>query len=190
MRRMYDYNLLQVVKECIYYYNKSQISKDILNYIYALSFDKGEEVINPYTNDYITVDEDFFNLFESIVLTPDSDEVTSFRRDIQTTYISQTLAQEIQIEGIDITETALYKKILDKYTRSLKKNALTPFVENENFRRALLDYDSDSFAKYDARLKKSIKHLIKNLIKKYGYTQEGAIQVVIYLIDNKLYLKN
>lgn len=190
MRRMYDYNLLQEIKECIYYYNKSQISKDILNYIYALSFDKGEEVINPYTNDYITVDEGFFNLFESIVLTPDSDEVKSFRRDIQTTYISQTLAQEIQIEGIDITETALYKKILDKYTRSLKKNALTPFVENENFRRALLDYDSDSFAKYDARLKNSIKHLIKNLNKKYGYTKEGAIQVVIYLIDNKLYLKN
>lgn len=189
MRRMHDYNLLQEVKECIYYYNKSQISKDILNYIYALSFDKGEEVINPYTNDYITVNDDFFSLFESIVLTPDSDEVKSFRKDIQATYISQTLAQEIQIEGIDITETSLYKKILDKYTRSLKKNALTPFVENENFRRALLDFDSNAFSKYDARLKKGIKHLIKNLIKKYGYTKEGAIQVIIYLIDNKLYLK-
>ena len=98
MRRMYDYNLLQEIKECIYYYNKSQISKDILNYIYALSFDKGEEVINPYTNDYITVDDNFFTLFESIVLAPDSDEVISFRKDVQTTYISQTLAQEIQIE--------------------------------------------------------------------------------------------
>ena len=170
--------------------NKSQISKDILNYIYALSFDKGEEVINPYTNDYITVDDNFFTLFESIVLAPDSDEVVSFRKDVQTTYISQTLAQEIQIERLDITETALYKKILDKYTRSLKKNALTPFVENENFRRALLDYDLDSFSKYDVRLKSSIKHLIKNLKKKYGYTKAGAIQVVIYLIDNKLYLKN
>lgn len=190
MRKMYDYNLLQEIKECIYYYNKSQISKDILNYIFALSFDKGEEVINPYTNDYITVDDNFFTLFESIVLAPDSDEVTSFRKDIQTTYISQTLAQEIQIERLDITETSLYKKILDKYTRSLKKNALTPFVENENFRRALLDYDLDSFSKYDVRLKNSIKHLIKNLNKKYGYTKGGAIQVVIYLIDNKLYLKN
>ncbi|MBO73599.1 MAG: serine protein kinase [Flavobacteriales bacterium] len=190
MRRMYDYNLLQEIKECIYYYNKSQISKDILNYIYALNFDQGEEIVNPYTKDYITVDDNFLNLFESIVLTPDSDDVNSFRKDVQTTYISQTLAQEIKIEGFDIKETALYKKILDKYTRSLKKNALTPFVENENFRRALLDYDSNAFSKYDARLKKGIKHLVKNLIKKYGYTKEGAIQVIIYLIDNKLYLKN
>jgi predicted Ser/Thr protein kinase len=190
MKKMYDFNLLQEIKECIYYYNKSQITKDILNYIYALSFDKGEEVFNPYTEEVIKIDDNFFSLFESVILTQDEEEIKTYRKDIQTTYISQTLAQEIQIEGLPIVETTLYKKILDRYTRNLKKNALTPFIENENFRRALLDYESESFSKYDIRLKNSVTHLITNLIKKYGYTIEGATQVSIYLVDNKLYLSN
>lgn len=190
IKKMYDYNLLQEIKECIYYYNKSQISKDILNYIYALSFDIGEEIVNPYTNESIKIDENFFSLFESVILPNNEDEIKSYREDIQSTYISQTLAQEIQIEGISITDTALYKKILDKYTRSLKKNALTPFVENENFRRAILDYDLESFSKYDVRLKNSVTHLINNLIDKYGYTKKGATQVSLYLIDNQLYLSS
>lgn len=187
MKKVYDYNLLQEIKECIYYYNESQISKDILNYIYALSFDIGEEVINPYTNELIKIDENFFSLFESIILPNNEKEIHSYRKDVQSTYISHTLAQEIQIEGTKITDTALYKKILDKYTRSLKKNALTPFIENENFRRAILDFDLESFSKYDIRLKNSVTHLINNLIQKYGYNKKGAIQVSVYLIDNQLY---
>lgn len=187
MKKMYDYNLLQEVKESIYYYNKVQISKDILNYIYALSFETGEEVFNPYTNEVLRINDSIFNLLESVILSTKDEDVASYRKEVQFTYVSQTLAQEIKIEGRDITTTTLYKKILEKYKRNLKENALTPFVENENFRRALLDFESPLFFKYDERLKKSVEYLVKNLIKKYQYNKKGAIQVVLYLIDHKLY---
>jgi predicted Ser/Thr protein kinase len=185
MKKIYDYSLLQEVKECIYYYNKEQISKDILNYLYALSFDEGDQLYNPYTDEKITLDKNFFGVLESVLFSDENMDPTSFRREVQTTYVSQTLAQEMRIEGREMQETTLFIKLLNKYKRSLKKNALMPFVENENFRRALLEFNRTSFEKYDLRLKESIKHLLKNLIHKYGYTQQGAIQVTIYLIDHK-----
>ena len=39
--RMYDYTILQEVKESLYYYNEEQISRDIQNYIFAVNFEKG-----------------------------------------------------------------------------------------------------------------------------------------------------
>ena len=173
--------------KCIYYYNKEQISKDILNYLYALSFDKGEQVHNPYTNEKIILNDNFFGVLESVLFSDEKSDVVGFRKDTHATYVSQTLAQEIRIDGREMEETTLFIKLMNRYKRSLKKNALMPFVENENFRRALLEYGSSSFTNYDSRLKHSITHLIKNLINKYGYEQKGAIQVTIYLIDNKIY---
>ncbi len=187
VKKSYDYNLLQEIKECIYYYNREQISKDILNYIYALNFEKGDETYNPYTNEVIKIDDDFLNLFESLIIGTNEAETSNFRKEIQSTYITQTLAQEIRIDGKHITDTNLFKKTLEKYTRSLKKNALVPFLDNDNFRRSLIDFGKDSFEKYDIRLKESVTHLINNLINKYGYTEIGATQVCIYLIDNKIH---
>ena len=123
-----------------------------MNYIYALSFDKGEEVLQSLHERVIKIDDNFFSLFESVILSQDEEEIKIYRKDTNHLYISN-LSSKIQIEGLPIEETTLYKKILDRYTRSLKKNALTPFVENENFRRALLDYESELFSKYDIRLK-------------------------------------
>ena len=36
---MYNWNILQEIKESIYYYNEDQISKDIQNYLYSINFE-------------------------------------------------------------------------------------------------------------------------------------------------------
>ncbi len=42
--RMYDYSILQQVKESLYYYNEEQIAKDIKNYISAVTNEIGSVV--------------------------------------------------------------------------------------------------------------------------------------------------
>ena len=39
--RMYNYIVLQEVKESLYYYNEEQITADILNYMFAVNIDPG-----------------------------------------------------------------------------------------------------------------------------------------------------
>lgn len=185
---LYNYNVLQQVKEAIYYYNSNQISRDIKNYLYAVNFDNSETIVSEYTGDTIEVDEDFFKNFEALFLGTTSTllERQSFRKDIQTEYITTTLAQEIKLKGKKIEDTDLFKTLLSKYNRNLKENALAPYIENENFRRAIQDYSKVEFNKYDKRLKKDINRLIQNLENNYNYTQEGACQVSLYVLDNKL----
>lgn len=185
---MYDYEVLQEIKESIYYYNEKQITRDILNYLSSINYDIGATEKSTYTGDTIEITEEYFKNFEAMFLgaTSSVNEREAFRNDIQTEYISSTLSKEINIEKKIITQTTQFKSIFDKYTRNLKENALAPYIENENFRRAILDYGKTPFNTYDARLKRDVTYLITNLISKYKYMNEGAKQVCLYAIDKKL----
>ncbi len=185
---LYDYNVLQEVKECVYYYNEEQISIDIQNYIYCVNFDIGNTVKCDYTNDVIDIDEEYFKNIEAIFLgtTSTIKERQSFRKDIQTEYITDTLSQDIKVKGKKLTTTELFKSLFHKYTKNLKENALAPYYDNENFRRAIIAYSTPSFEKYDKRLKRDVTLLITNLQKKFNYNKESARQISIYVIDKKL----
>ncbi len=37
--RMYNYTVLQEVKESLYYYNERQIAREIMNYLFAVNFE-------------------------------------------------------------------------------------------------------------------------------------------------------
>jgi hypothetical protein len=113
----------------------------------------------------------------------------SFRNKIQKEYISKTLAQEIRIEDRNITETEQFKSLFKRYTKNLKENALAPYIHNDNFRRALKDYHTKNFQSYDATIKKDVNRLIGNLGENYGYTEQGALQVTLYAIDNDLFIR-
>ena len=63
---------------------------------------------------------------------------------------------------------------------------LEPFIENENFRNAIKDFDTEKFKAHDKRIKKDVKFLMDNLSKKFGYTAQGANEACIYVIDNDL----
>ncbi len=185
---MYDFNVLQEVKESIYHFNEKQISKHIQNYLFAINFEVGESKRSEFTGDLIDINEEFFKNFEALFLgtTSTISERQSFRKDNQREYVSKTLSQEIRLQNIKISETEQFKNLFEKYTRNLKENALAPYVDNDNFRRALQDIGTDSFNSYDDRMKRDINLLVNNLIKKFGYTKEGAAQVSIYAMYKNL----
>lgn len=74
----------------------------------------------------------------------------------------------------------------ERYIYHLKEKVLEPFMENENFRRAIKDFNNDSFKTYDKRIRSDVQFLFKNLCEKYGYTIQGAREVCIYVIDNDI----
>ncbi len=187
----YDFEVLHQIKESIYYFSKKQIEKEILNYLFALNYDPGTTVVNFYTGENIEISEDLYKNFEATVIGIDAGEEKrlEFRRDMQKEFITQTLAGEIKLKGVKIEDTKQFLKLLDKYTRSIKENALSAYVENDNFRRAIMDFNDSGFKNYPEKLKNDVTRLINNLVKSYNYTQEGAMQVAVYAIDKKIWEK-
>jgi len=186
--QMYNYTVLQEVKESLYYYNEEQISRDIQNYLFAVNFEHGSIETCRYTGQKIEITEGFFADIESRLLDEGliKDKRIAFRKETQKEYASETLPQEILLQGKSITETSLYKDMFNRYVYNLKEKALDPFLENENFRRAIKDYNRQAFKTYDKRIRDEVSFLIDNLCNKYGYTQQGAQEVCIYVIDNDL----
>ena len=183
--RMYDYTVLQEVKESLYYYNREKIARDIQNYLFAINFDLGLTTTCVYTGDRINVNEDFLSSIESKLLSPEAGkgDQLKFRQDTQSTYTTQTLTQEMMVEGRAITETELYRGLHDRYVYHLKEKVLDPMIVNENFRRAIKDFDSENFKTYDEKTRQAVTSLIGNLESQFGYTRMGAREVSLYVID-------
>ncbi len=186
--RMYDYSVLQQVKESLYYYNEKQIARDIKNYISAITNELDSVVNCIFTKEEIHVTEAFLESIENRLL-PENMVVErrrQFRNDVLKEYTTRTLTQEIMIDGKDVTETRLFESLHERYVHNLKKQVLEPFIDNENFRNAIKDFDTEKFKTHDKRIKKDVTFLIDNLASKFGYSSQGANEVCIYVIDNDL----
>jgi len=105
---------------------------------------------------------------------------------VQNQYASSTLTQEMMVDGKKICETQLYQSLYNRYIHNLKENVLDPFLKNDNFRNAIKDYNKEGFKSYDKRIREDVTQLMGNLNTKYGYTEQGAKEVCIYVIDNGL----
>ncbi|MGD9135551.1 MAG: serine protein kinase PrkA [Desulfobacterales bacterium] len=186
--RMYDYTILQEVKESLYYYNQEQISREIQNYLFAINFEIGSTETCTYTGERLTITEEYLSGIESRLLgtKADSNQRKAFRASSQKEYTSKTLTQEIMVEGLPVTGTKIFESMHDRYVYNLKEKVLDPFLENENFRRAIKDYNNEEFKTYDSRIRDDVSYLIDNLCKKYLYSEQGAKEVCIYVIDNDL----
>ena len=90
------------------------------------------------------------------------------------------------LDGIPITETELYRSLHERYIHNLKEKVLEPLLKNENFRQAIKDFKEDSFKSHDERIREDVTFLINNLCTKSKYTEQGAKEVCIYVIDNDL----
>ena len=183
--QMYNYIVLQEVKEALYYYNEEQIAIDIQNYIYAVNFDPGTTETCLFTGEKLEITEELFSRIESRLLA-DQTDAESFRRDVQRTYTTTTLSQEMMHEGISIVETALFENLFQKYVYNLKEKVLEPFLKNENFRMAVRDFDTEEFKTYDHKIGDDVTFMIDNLQSKYNYTRQGAKAVCLYVIDNDI----
>jgi hypothetical protein len=185
---MYNYTILQEVKESLYLYNDEQISRDIQNYLFSINFEIGSNETCSFTGEKLKITEEFFKTIEGCLLGPKADSAKriAFRKDTQNEYASKTLTQEIMLDGKHITQTALYQSLHDRYVYHLKEKVMDPFLENENFRRAVKDYKKEAFKTYDKRIRDEVEYLIRNLCEKYFYTEQGAKQVCMYVIDMNL----
>jgi len=186
--QMYNYTVLQEVKESLYYYNEEEIAKHIKQYIFACNYESGTRQKCHFTGENIDINDDFFENFETrIFQTAKSlEERLIFRNDIQKEYTSKTLTQEMIIDQKNIVDTRLYASLHERYVHNLKEKVLDPFLENQNFRRAIKDYDTEEFKAYDKRIQHDIAFLIQNLCNKFAYSEQGAKEVCIYVIDNDL----
>ena len=94
-----------------------------------------------------------------------------------------------QDQNTEITETELYLELYGSYARSLKEKVFQPFLDNENFREAVKSFGSEDFKIFDTRLKDHIVYMISNLADKFGYTEQGAKEVCLYVVDQSLVKK-
>ncbi len=186
--QMYNYAVLQEVKESLYYYNEEQISKNIQNYLFALNFEIGSVETCKFTGEKLEITEEFLKGIEDRLLDTQisKEERLSFRKDTQKKYTSNTLTQEIISAGQPLTETNLYKLLFERYAHNLKEKVLEPFLDNENFRRAIKDYETEDFKTYDKRIVEEVSFMMNNLSEKYGYTKQGAKEICMYVIDSEL----
>ncbi len=191
LTHLYDYTVLQQVKECLYYYNEEQISTDIQNYMFAVNFETGSVSTCQYTGEKLDITESWFESIENRLLGErmDARQRQTFRGDVQKDYTSRALTQEILVEGKPVVETELYAELLERYVRNLKEKVLDPFLENENFRQAIKDFGKEDFRTFDKRIREDVTFLMDNLADKYQYTPRGAQEVCMYVIDNDLAVK-
>ncbi|MFH2065139.1 MAG: serine protein kinase PrkA [Pseudomonadota bacterium] len=185
---MYDYTILQEVKESLYLYNEERISTNIQNYLFAINFEPGANAKCHYTGEFLEITEEYFRRIENYLLEKKIDDRSrlSFRRDTQKEYTSKTLTQEILAEEKPIRETDLYRKLLERYIYNLKEKVLDPFLENENFRRAIKDFDEEDFKTYDKKIRDDVTLLMNNLYTRYNYSKKGAKEICMYVIDKDL----
>lgn len=188
LQHMYDYSVLQEVKEALYYYNEEQISREIHNYIFAVNFEIGSTEKCPYTGDKIEITEDFFKSFEARILgdKADASERRTLRVDTQKEYATQTLPLQVSGAGKSLVHTTLFNNLNERYIYNIKEKVLDPFLDNENFRRGIKDYGEEDFKTYDRRIQDDVTYLITNLTEKFQYKPQGAKAVCIYVIDNDL----
>ena len=188
MIRMYDYTVLQEVKESLYYYNEAQISRNIKNYMFAVNFETGGTETCRYTGDKITINEEFFAPIEHFLLGEDPSDADRevFRKSTQKEYATKTLTQEIMLEGRSIGDTRLFRDLHGRYVRNLKEKVLEPFLENENFRRAIKDWGTEDYKTYDSRIQNDVDFLINNLNRKFKYTRTGAKKICMHVMDRNL----
>jgi hypothetical protein len=90
------------------------------------------------------------------------------------------------VEGLTIGQTGVFRDLRERYIYNLKEKVLDPLLENENFRRAIKEFNEDGFKTYDKKIREDVSYLIANLGKKYRYSEQGAKDVCIYVIDNDL----
>ena len=186
--RMYDYTVLQEVKESLYYYNEELIDRDIQNYLFAINFEFGSMETCTYTGDKIEITDEYLDNIEKRILGSgtEKEKKVAFRKDCQKEYTTKTLTQEILVENKTIVDTKIFNSLKERYIHNLKENVLDPFLENKNFRLAIKDYGSKSFKTYDRKIQNDVTYLIQNLETKFRYSELGSREVSMYVVDNDL----
>lgn len=180
----YYYLVLNEVKESLYFYNNDQISEDVLHYIYAANYDIGNKVKCEWTGQTFEITIEFLKLMAVHFTGKEvsDQDVLNLARDIQKKYV-ETIARD---RNKKITESELYKELLAAYVRNLKEKVFKPFLKNDNFKEVVKSFGTREFDVFDTRLREYVAHMFRSLIDKFGYTEQGAKEICLYVVDQKL----
>lgn len=183
--RLYNYNIMQEIKESLFHQNEERISKDIQNYLFASNYDFGERLLCPYTNETIEINEQFFNSIEQYLLPNDVSSRTrkKYREEVASKF-GINLQQMSDDDGVRDTE--IYNELYNTYINNLREHIFQPFLQYAAFESAVKEFGSPKFEVYDNRTKEEVSFLINNLISKFRYSKEGAKHVCLYVIRNKI----
>ncbi len=183
--RLYNYNIMQEIKESLFHQNEERISKDIQNYLFASNYDLGEKLVCPYTKESIEITDQFFNTIEQYLLPNDSsvDSRKGFREEIA---VKVGMSIQQMSSSSELKDTAVYNELYLDYVNNLREHIFQPFLQYPAFESAIKEYGSPKFEVYDNRTKEEVTYLIKNLIEKFNYSKEGAKHVCLYVIRNKI----
>ncbi len=184
--RLYNYNVMQQIKKSLFHQNEERISKDIQNYLFATNYDIGEKQICPYTGEQLEITDAFFevieqNLFDKKV---DGDKRKEFRNDIASRFTISL--QSMQADDSEITNTPLYNELYNNYMKNLRENIFQPFLQYTSFENAIKEYGTSKLDVFDERTKEQVTFLLQNLEKNFGYSKNGAQQVCLYVLNNKI----
>ncbi len=186
LERIYNHEVTEQMKEALFYYNAEQIDKNIKQYLFAINFfNDNTKHVCPYTGEEIESTEEFLSPIEGWLFGEiTKSERYGFRLAIQKEYAEKTLTQELGVEKKKIEETELYGELMESYTGNLKTGALEPWVESENFRRAVKDFGKQSFNSHGTRVKEYVNLMMEKLTgEKFRYTPEGAKKIALYVLD-------
>lgn len=183
----YDYTVLNEVKESLYFYNEAQIAEDVLHYFWAIDHDAGTKMICPYTGKEVEITKDFLKLMATRLA---GKEMTDSQAE---QFAQETQKKSVTIrarEGIAPKEMDLYRDLVAAYRINLKEKVLQPFVNNDNFRDAVKSFGTPAeFDTFDSRLKEHVTHMIHTLTTKFDYTEQGAKEICLYVLDKDLHSK-
>ncbi|KKT41034.1 MAG: hypothetical protein UW30_C0013G0003 [Candidatus Giovannonibacteria bacterium GW2011_GWA2_44_13b] len=179
----YDYAVLSEVKESLYLFSKEQITKDILEYLHAVNYDIGTKTKCRYTGEEFEVTVDFFRTIGTSFTGEAMSErdALNYAKEIQKKYVEM-----LQQQDVDITETELYKSLWSSYAKNLKEKALPFLKNNDSFKEAVKAYGTEAFKTFDTRQKEYIAYMIKKLVESFEYTEQGAKEVCLYVIEQKI----
>lgn len=68
IQRLYDYEVLQEVKQAIYQFNEELLSNSIKDYLFAINYDLGNTKKSNYTGNIIEISEEYFQQMELMFL--------------------------------------------------------------------------------------------------------------------------
>jgi predicted Ser/Thr protein kinase len=183
--KIYEINIVQELKDALFTYNENKILEDIIHYLLALSYDIGAKVTNPFTDKTYIVTNEFLESIENRLF-PEIVDRDKNRNNLLNRFITETLAQEIEVKQKKWQHTQLIQDLFDLYKENIKKASLDPYLKNQSFRFALKDYFTDKFGNYDNKIQEDIRHMISVMCDKYGYSERGAIKITLYIIDRNL----
>mgnify|MGYP001563524826 CR=1 FL=1 len=179
----YDYTVLQEVKESLYFYNEAQIAEDILHYLWAIDYDVGTKMICPYTGKEVEVTKNFLKFTATCLAGKEMTDNEAERFAQETQKKSVTVRAR---EGTSLKEMELYRNLTAAYRINLKENVLQPYIKNENFRDAVKSFGTPAFETFDSRLREHVAHMVHVLTTKFGYTEQGAKEICLYVLDKDL----